>query len=265
MPEPLTSPSISATVGASAGPVGNYRWIICALLFFATTVNYIDRQILSLIKEILDVKIGWSNEQFGVVNSAFQLSYGIGLLGFGWFVDRFGTKLGYAVSITAWSISAAAHALVGNYTGFLTARTCLGLGEAGNFPSAIKAVALWFPRRERAFSTSIFNAGANAGALIAPAIIPAIALKYGWQSTFLLAGAAGFVWLAFWIPFYSTPEQAKKLTAAELDYIRSDRDESGSQPKMAWGELLKYRANMVVHHWQIHDRSRLVVLSDLVA
>jgi ACS family hexuronate transporter-like MFS transporter len=241
MPEPLTSPSTSATFTAPAGPVGNYRWIICALLFFATTVNYIDRQILSLIKEILDVKIGWTNEQFGVVNSAFQLSYGIGLLGFGWFVDRFGTKLGYAVSITAWSISAAAHALVGNYVGFLTARTCLGLGESGNFPSAIKAVALWFPRRERAFSTSIFNAGANAGALIAPAIIPQIALKYGWQSAFLLAGAAGLVWLAFWIPLYSTPEQAKKLTAVELDYIRSDRDETGPQPKMAWGELLKYR------------------------
>ena len=154
------------------GLIGNYRWVICALLFFATTINYIDRQILSLIKEILDKQIGWTNEQFGWVNSAFQFAYGIGLLGFGWFVDRFGTKIGYAVSIIAWSISAAAHALVGSFAGFLTARSALGLGEAGNFPSAIKAVALWFPKRERAFATSIFNAGTNAGALVAPAIIP---------------------------------------------------------------------------------------------
>ena len=123
--------------------IGNYRWVICALLFFATTINYIDRQILSLLKEILDKQIGWTNEQFGWVNSAFQFAYGIGLLGFGWFVDRFGTKIGYAVSIIAWSISAAAHSLVGSFAGFITARSALGLGEAGNFPSAIKAVALW--------------------------------------------------------------------------------------------------------------------------
>src|SRR6476469_1763841 len=139
--------------------IGNYRWVICALLFFATTINYIDRQILSLIKEILDKQIGWSNEQFGWVNSAFQLAYGVGLLGFGWFVDRYGTKIGYAVSIAAWSVAAAGHALVGSVGGFIAARACLGLGEAGNFPSAIKAVALWFPKRERALATSVFNSG----------------------------------------------------------------------------------------------------------
>ncbi len=139
----------------------NYRWVVCALLFFATTVNYIDRQILALIKEFLDQELGWTNEQFGMVNSAFQAAYAVGLLGFGWFVDRFGTRIGYAVSIAAWSIAAMGHSLVGSVQGFFSARLALGLGESGNFPSAIKAVAQWFPKRERAFATSIFNSGTN--------------------------------------------------------------------------------------------------------
>jgi MFS transporter, ACS family, hexuronate transporter len=220
---------------------GNYRWIICALLLFATTVNYIDRQILSLIKEILDKEIGWTNEQFGWVNSAFQFAYGVGLLGFGWFVDRFGTKVGYAVSIAAWSVAAAAHALVGSVSGFITARACLGLGEAGNFPSAIKAVALWFPKRERAFATSIFNAGTNAGALVAPAIIPWMAFKFGWQSTFIAAGILGLLWLFLWIPFYDVPEKIKHITEGELAIIRSDRDEQASDSKVSWLSLLGYK------------------------
>jgi ACS family hexuronate transporter-like MFS transporter len=230
---PIHDPSVP-------GRIGRYRWVICALLFFATTINYIDRQILSLIKEILDQKIGWSNTEFGIVNSAFQLAYGIGLLGFGWFVDRFGAKIGYAVSITAWSISAVGHALVGNVAGFLTARVCLGLGEAGNFPSAIKAVALWFPKRERAFATSLFNAGSNVGALIAPATIPWLAFHYGWQSTFVAAGLAGFLWLFFWIPFYNAPERCPRVGAGELVYIRSDADTDAASPGMSWRELLKY-------------------------
>src|SRR5439155_26211564 len=169
---------------------------------------------------ILDKQIGWTNEQFGWVNSTFQLAYGVGLLGFGWFVDRFGTKIGYTVSIAAWSLAAAAHALVGNVWGFICARAALGLGESGNFPSAIKAVALWFPKRERAFATSIFNSGTNAGALIAPAIIPALAFHFGWQSTFVAAGLAGLLWLFLWVPFYNVPEKSKKLSLAELTYIR---------------------------------------------
>jgi ACS family hexuronate transporter-like MFS transporter len=221
-------------------PMGNYRWVICGLLFFATTVNYIDRQILSLLKEILDKQIGWTNEQFGWVNSTFQLAYGVGLLGFGWFVDRFGTKVGYAVSIAAWSVAAAAHALVGSVSGFISARAALGLGESGNFPSAIKAVALWFPKRERAFATSIFNSGTNAGALIAPAVIPWMAFTFGWQSTFLAAGIAGLLWLFLWIPFYDTPDKSKRVYAAELAHIRSDGDEAGSQHKPSWGSLLRY-------------------------
>src|SRR4029450_9315271 len=152
---------------------GGYRWVICALLFFATTVNYIDRQILALIKEFLDAELGWSNETFGKVNGAFQLSYGLGLLVFGW---------------------------VGGCV--FPGRGGVGVSEGGNFPSAIKAVALWFPKRERAFATAIFNAGTNVGAIIAPAMIPAIALNMGWRWTFILAGIAGFVWLLFWIPMY---------------------------------------------------------------
>src|SRR5207245_6481928 len=155
-----------------------------------------------------------------------------------WFVDRFGTKLGYTISIAAWSLAAAAHALVGNVWAFTSARAALRLGESGNFPSAIKAVALWFPRRERAFATSIFNSGTNAGALIAPAIIPAMAFRFGWQSTFLAAGIAGILWLFLWIPLYDVPEKSKRVASSELAHIRSDKGES--QQKVSWTSLLGY-------------------------
>jgi ACS family hexuronate transporter-like MFS transporter len=221
----------------------NYRWTICALLFFATTINYIDRQILSLIKPILDVELGWTNEEFGIVNSAFQGAYGVGLLLFGWFVDKFGTKIGYAVSIAAWSVAAIAHALVGSVRGFTIARMALGLGEGGNFPSAIKSTALWFPKKERAFATSIFNSGTNAGAIIAPAIVPLIALSLGWQWAFIFAGIAGFLWLLFWFPLYNVPEKIKKLNEAEREHITSDVDDKASDEnkKASWLKLLKHR------------------------
>ena len=238
---PEQSPLQCAPEPSPRGFIGNYRWVICALLFFATTINYIDRQILSLLKEILDKQIGWTNEQFGWVNSAFQLAYGVGLLGFGWFVDRFGTKIGYGVSIAAWSVSAAAHALVGSVGGFISARVALGLGEAGNFPSAIKAVALWFPKRERAFATSIFNAGTNAGALIAPAVIPWMAYRFGWQSCFVAAGVAGLLWLFLWVPYYNVPDKCRQLGASERALIRIDREEEGPQGRISWLSLLGYR------------------------
>lgn len=231
-------------INKPATSIGMFRWTICALLFFATTINYIDRQILSLIKETLDKEIGWTNTQFGYVNSAFQIAYAFGLLFFGWFVDRFGTKIGYAASIAAWSVAAMGHAFVGSFMGFFTARIALGLGEGGNFPSAIKACALWFPKKERAFATSIFNAGTNVGAILAPAVVPVIAMKLGWQWAFVFAGIAGFIWLFFWMPMYNVPEQAKRLTQTELDYIRSDRDEQhdeGAHEKVGWLHLLTYR------------------------
>jgi MFS transporter, ACS family, aldohexuronate transporter len=232
-----TTTSAAAAVETRAS---NYRWVVCALLFFATTVNYVDRQILSLIKEFLDAELGWSNETFGKVNGAFQLSYAFGLFVFGWFVDRYGTKVGYAVSIVLWSLSAIGHSLVGSVSGFFTARVALGVSEGGNFPSAIKAVALWFPKRERAFATSIFNAGTNAGAIVAPAMIPAIALTLGWRWAFVLAGVAGFVWLLFWLPMYDVPERHRRVTAAELAFIHSDGD-AGSAGGKPMGNLRALR------------------------
>jgi ACS family hexuronate transporter-like MFS transporter len=221
--------------------LGRYRWLICALLFLATTVNYIDRQILSLLKEILDKEIGWTNEQFGWVNAAFQLAYAAGLLGFGWFVDRYGTKIGYTVSIVAWSLAAIGHSLVGSFRGFITARISLGLGEGGNFPSAIKAVALWFPKSERALATSIFNSGTNVGAIVAPAIVPWVAYTFGWRAAFVGAGIAGFLWLFLWIPFYNVPEIIPSLSPAEMAHIHSDRESDGPAEKMSWSRLLGFR------------------------
>jgi ACS family hexuronate transporter-like MFS transporter len=220
----------------------HYRWIICGLLFFATMINYIDRQILALIKPILDEQLHWTNEQFGYTNAFFQLSYAVSLLFFGWFVDKFGTKIGYAVSITAWSVAALGHSLVSSLGGFYVARVALGLGEGGNFPSAIKAVALWFPKRERATATAILNSGANLGAIIAPLVVPAIALSLGWHWAFIFAGLAGFLWLFLWFPFYNVPEKIKAANAAELDHIASDRDDTSRDgEKVTWLSLLGYR------------------------
>jgi MFS transporter, ACS family, hexuronate transporter len=217
-----------------------YRWLVCALLFFATTVNYIDRQILALLKPILDDELKWTNSQFGEVTAAFQGAYAIGLLSFGYLVDRFGTKLGYALSIAAWSMAAIGHAAVGSVSGFFRARVALGLGEGGNFPSAIKAVALWFPRKERALATALFNSGANVGAIVAPGVIPAMASAWGWRSAFVGAGIVGILWLALWIPLYEIPERSRRLHASELAYIQSDR-EVEQVNRMSWGSLLKYR------------------------
>src|SRR5262249_33769954 len=182
-------------------------------------------------------------EQFGLVNSAFQGAYAVGLFLFGWFVDRYGTKIGYAISITLWSLSAMAHALVGSIGGFFTARAALGVSEGGNFPSAIKAVALWFPKRERAFATAIFNSGTNVGAIIAPATIPIIADSLGWRWAFVFAGIAGLLWLALWVPLYALPRRKKNVSAEELALIESDRDEApsaGGAP-MGWLHSLRHR------------------------
>jgi ACS family hexuronate transporter-like MFS transporter len=219
----------------------SYRWTICALLFLATTINYIDRQILSLIKPILDQQLGWTDLQFGIVNSVFQGVYGIGLLMFGWFVDRFGPRIGYAISIAAWSLAAMGHAFVSSVSGFVMARAALGLGEGGNFPSAIKATTLWFPKRERAFATSIFNSGANVGAIVAPAVVPWIAYSYGWQMAFIAAGIAGLLWLLLWLPFYNNPEISKRVSKSELDIINSDRETEQATSRISWSDLLRYR------------------------
>ena len=227
-----------------AAPATKFRWVICGLLFFATTINYIDRQVLALLKPILDQQMHWTDTQFGLVMACFQGAYAIGLLGFGRLIDKVGVKLGYGLSIVAWSLSSMGHALASTIQGFVIARICLGLGEGGNFPSAIKAVAMWFPRSERAFATSIFNAGTNVGALIAPAFIPWIALTFGWQWAFMTTGIASFSWLfLLWIPFYSSPGETKRSNAAELALINADveRSEQGEAPAVPWGTLLKHR------------------------
>jgi MFS transporter, ACS family, hexuronate transporter len=227
---------------STPGKMSKYRWIICALLFFATTINYIDRQILSLLKPILDEQLHWSKTEFGWVNSAFQASYGISVFFFGWFIDRFGTKIGYAVSIVAWSLAAIGHAFVGSLSGFITARVALGMGEGGNFPAAIKATAQWFPIKERAFATSLFNSGANVGAIIAPAIVPLIAFSFGWQWAFVLAGIAGFLWVIFWWLLFDHPEKSIRVSAAELAFIESDAaDPNDKGGKISWGDVLRYR------------------------
>ena len=217
-----------------------HRWAVCGLLFFATTINYIDRQILSLLKPILDDQLHWTNAEFGMVNSAFQGAYGVSLLIFGWLIDKYGTKIGYAISIAAWSLAAMGHALVGSVGGFLWARVALGLGEGGNFPAAIKATAIWFPKKERALATSLFNSGANVGAILAPAIVPWLAFKFGWQSAFLAAGAIGFLWLFLWMPWFETPDKKPALSNEELAWIQSDREEVQAQ-RIPWGQLLGYR------------------------
>jgi ACS family hexuronate transporter-like MFS transporter len=224
-----------------AETIGKFRWTICGLIFFATTINYIDRQILALLKETLDKEFGLTNEQFGFFNAAFQLAYGFSFIGFGWFIDRFGTKVGYALSIVLWSIAAAGHALVGSVNGFIGARMALGFGEAGNFPAAIKATAQWFPKRERAFATSIFNSGTNVGAIIAPLTIPFIAMQWGWRAPFVAAGILGFIWLIFWWLMYDVPEKHKSVKPAELAFIRSDPDEAAQERKVPWTALLGYR------------------------
>ena len=218
-----------------------FRWTVCLLLFFATTINYTDRQILSLLKPLLDDQLHWTNGQFGLINSAFQGAYAVSLVFFGWFIDRFGTKIGYSLSITVWSLGALAHTLVSSIGGFLNARIFLGLGEGGNYPAAIESVSVWFPSKERALATSLFNSGANFGAILAPILVPMLAYSYGWHSAFLVAGAAGFVWLAFWIPWYQEPKKMKALSLEEKGLIEKDATEEDSLNPIPWHKLLSYR------------------------
>lgn len=224
---------------------GGVRWTVCALLFFATTINYIDRQVLGILAPHLQKVIGWSEIQYGYIVAAFQTAYALGLLLFGRFIDRFGTKIGYALSIAIWSVAAMAHAAARSAFGFGAARFMLGLGEAGNFPSAIKAVAEWFPRKERALATGIFNAGCNLGTVIAAAVVPWLTLKFGWPAAFLATGSIGFVWVIFWLLTYDVPEKKKALSKRELAHILSDPPEPASE-KIGWLTLLKYKQTWAI-------------------
>jgi len=230
----------------SKSPVGNQRWIVVALLFFATTINYIDRQVIGLLKPTLEVEFGWSEKDYANIVMAFTAAYALGLLVFGRIIDRIGTKMGFSISIVFWSIAACLHGVVKTTFGFGIARAALGLGESGNFPAAIKTVAEWFPKKERALATGIFNSGANIGAVFAPILVPTILALYGWQEAFIITGAIGFVWLIFWLYYYEIPTRHKKVTEAELAHIHSDNEEDTSNEKpITWGTLFRVRQTYV--------------------
>ena len=244
--------------------IGRYRWTICALLFFATTVNYLDRQVLSLLKPVLEDEFGWSNTDYANIASVFQFSYAISMLFAGRVIDKLGTKKGYAWAIIIWSLAAMMHAyaipigqifstalgFIGitilpiSVIGFMVSRALLGFGESGNFPAAIKATAEYFPKKERSFATGIFNSGTTIGAILAPLTVPWITAQYGWEFTFLVIGAIGFLWLFVWAFYYEKPEKQKRLSKEELDYITVDQLEEGNtapnDEKVKWFRLLAY-------------------------
>jgi ACS family hexuronate transporter-like MFS transporter len=227
--------------------IGNYRWVVCALLFFATTINYVDRQILGYLKPTLEVEFNWTESDYANIVTIFAGCYALGYIVFGNIIDKVGSKLGYSISIIIWSIAAIAHAFVKSTFGFGAARAVLGLGEAGNFPAAVKAVAEWFPKKERALATGIFNSGTSIGAVAAPILVPWLLGSYGWQKAFIITGALGFVWLIFWWIFYEIPSRQKRLEAAEFEFIHSDNElinEETQQP-IKWISLLKLKQTWV--------------------
>jgi len=220
----------------------NMRWWMLSLVFLATTINYLDRQVMGLLKPTLEAEFHWTEKDYSYIVMAFTASYALGYLAMGRFIDRVGTKIGYAVSLIIWSLASIGHGFVKNTFGFLLARTALGLSEAGNFPAAIKSVAEWFPKKERALATGLFNSGATVGAILAPVLVPWILGHYGWQQTFVWIGAAGLIWIILWWKFYRAPEQSKKLTHEEYQYIKSDQDApTEEQSKVPLSELFKYK------------------------
>lgn len=247
--------------------VGKYRWTICALLFFATTINYLDRQVLSLLQPVLAERFNWTNSDYANITAVFQFGYAISMLFAGRLVDKLGTKRGYALAIIIWSIGAIIHALaipIGEFAlmvlgwlgiatfsvsvaGFMISRAVLAIGESGNFPAAIKATAEYFPKKERSFATGIFNSGANVGAILAPLTVPWIGGHLGWEAAFLIIGGIGFLWLFFWWYFYDKPEDQKRLSKAELAFIEEDQEvqpmvaDGKSAEKVSWMKLLGYR------------------------
>ena len=225
--------------------IGKYRWTICSLVFFATTINYLDRQVISLVKSDLDAEFGWTKSDYANITATFQLTYAFGMFFAGRLIDKLGTRIGYALSLVLWSIAAIGHGLIRSGSGFFVARGALGLTEAGNFPAAIKVTAEWFPKKERSFATGIFNSGTNIGAIIAPLSVPFIANSIGWRWTFVITGAIGLTWLIFWFWLYEIPKKQKRLSKEEFDYIHSDADEAVteevSKQKVSWQSLLKFK------------------------
>jgi ACS family hexuronate transporter-like MFS transporter len=270
-PPEETAATFSGSMAAAAGEVvtrvGRRRWLICALLFFAATINYVDRQVIGILKPTLQAEFGWSEVAYGWIVFSFQTAYAIGLLTVGRLMDKVGTKIGFALSIIVWSIAAIGHAfavgigvatfgiaawimttlgydpatsfLSASVFGFMIARFVLGLGEAGNFPASIKTVSEWFPKKERALATGIFNSGTNIGALATPLLVPVIVVAWGWYEAFIITGALGFIWLIFWLVIYRRPEDDTKLSKSELQYIQSDPPEPTA--RVPWSHLFPHR------------------------
>jgi MFS transporter, ACS family, hexuronate transporter len=232
-----STPSVGTTTAGER--VGNYRWAICALLFFITTVNYIDRQVIGVLKPVIQHDIGFSEIDYGNIVFFFQLAYAIGYVGMGRLIDKIGLRIGLSLAVVIWSLAASAHALVASAFGFAAARFALGIGEGGNFPACIKAISNWFPVSDRALATGLFNAGSNVGALLTPIVVPVITVIWGWRAAFLITGLLGFIWLALWLAMYRRPEENPRVSPAELAYIKRDPEIPGK--KVPWLELLAYR------------------------
>jgi ACS family hexuronate transporter-like MFS transporter len=247
----MSNVSNTSSAAVMNSGIGRYRWTICGLLFFATTINYLDRSVISFLKSTLTKERNWDDADYANVEIAFKFAYAVGLLFAGRLIDKLGTKMGYALATGLWSVAAMCHAFTNTVFGFGVARSALGVSEAGNFPAAIKTVAEWFPRKERAFATAIFNSGAGIGAIIAPLSVPFINAYWGWKATFIITGAVGFIWLIFWLLLYEVPERHKKLSSAERSYINSDEgpaqlteggvSEDGRKQKFSWVRLLGFR------------------------
>ena len=233
----------------------NVRWTVVALVFFATTINYIDRQVIGLLKPYIQDDLGWTEADYGYIVTAFQVAYGIGMILGGRMLDRLGSKLGYSIAIIVWSLGAALHAAARSVVGFGAARAVLGLGEAGNFPAAVKVIAEWFPKRDRAYATGLFNSGTTIGAIIAPVIVTAITLQWGWRWAFIVTGILGFIWVIIWWMMYHSPQKHPHVNAAELAYIHSDEQPENlesldhpeeQKPKITWRQLFQHRQTYAI-------------------
>lgn len=223
---------------------GRYRWFIVFLLFIVTTINYIDRQILGLLEPLLAKTFNWTEIDYSRIVMAFTASYALGMLFYSRLIDKIGTKLGYSISVTVWSIAAMLHAAVKSTFGFGAVRAFLGLGESGNYPGGIKTVGEWFPKKERSLAIGILDSGSNIGACIGPILVPFLLANYGWQAAFIITGTFGFIWLILWRIFYTVPSKQKRLSKPELEYINSDVEETtedNTTDSISWGKLLRLK------------------------
>jgi ACS family hexuronate transporter-like MFS transporter len=237
--EPRPSVRSPEFVQNGSSGIGRFRWVICTLLLVGVTKNYMDRQVLGVLKTTLQHDLGWNEIDYSNLVFAFQAAYALGMVVVGRLIDRIGTRLGYALSMVFWSLASMAHAVGGSIFSFIIARSALGLGESGVFPASIKTVAEWFPQKERALATGIFNAGSNVGAILTPLLVPWITIRYGWRAAFLFTGSLGFVWLVFWLLLYRKPEEHPRVSKSELAYITSNRAPSVAQVK--WAKIIPHR------------------------